>query len=504
MTIQEKIQSIRQTLNASYVKPNPAKVDEYIKSLKENTQAMDYLNVTRGLTKETIEYFKLGYDPVKNAITIPIFKRDELVNIKYRHLEPKGAKYSQEKGAEVWIFNEQGIDKAKEKGQILVVEGEIDCMTAWQAGFRSVVSPASGKDSYGVWIELLDNIPKVYVSYDNDKPGKIAALELADRVGLDKTYEVVYPDGIKDANEFFKKYDLSEYNKLVKKAQPFYSHKYQNLGSVIEEIKLKGDNRLRLDTIPFVKFGTDWMAVISGSSGIGKTSYVMNIANELVEKNIPTLVLPFERGIKSVGARFIQVRCHRTEDELIAFDDGDWNKVIPDLIDLPLYFSMPESNDISHIVTQAKKYFGIKVVIIDHLDYSITTGKGENEVSIMKKILQGWKSIAIEQEIIFLVVHHINKPANGLTVQKPKKENLKGGSSVYQVPEAVIMLSEPEDNKLEITVDKNKGKEGSKIYEFNKATGVVGDETEIKDIKVVENRNKEEKEKEAQKAFDSF
>ena len=97
MTIQEKIQSIRQTLNASYVKPNPSKVDEYIKNLKENTQAMDYLNVTRGLTKETIEYFKLGYDTVKNAITIPIYKREELVNIKYRHLDPKGAKYSQEK-----------------------------------------------------------------------------------------------------------------------------------------------------------------------------------------------------------------------------------------------------------------------------------------------------------------------------------------------------------------------------------------------------------------------
>lgn len=124
MTLQDKIKSIRETLNVDYIKPSAEMVDGFVKALEENTQAFDYLNITRGLTKETIEWFKLGYNESKNAISIPIYKRGELVNIKYRYLNTKAPiRYSQEKGAEVWLFNEQGLDRGKEKGGLLIVEG---------------------------------------------------------------------------------------------------------------------------------------------------------------------------------------------------------------------------------------------------------------------------------------------------------------------------------------------------------------------------------------------
>ncbi len=476
MTLQDKIQSLRQTMNVSYKKPSEENVNNYIEALKENTQAFDYLNITRGLTKETIEWFKLGYNESKNAISIPIYKRGELVNIKYRYLNPKATvRYSQEKGAEVWLFNEQGIDRGKEKGGLLIVEGEIDAMTAWQNGFKNVVSPASGKDSYGVWLELLETIPKIYISYDNDKAGKNAAIELADRIGLDKTYEVLYPEGIKDANDFFRQHDADEYKTLIRKAIPFYKHTYQDLASVIRELRTKGDNRLQLETLPFIKLGEDWMVVVSGTSGVGKTSMVMNIASELADKAIPSLILPYERGIKTVGSRFIQIRLDKTEDELLLLSEDDWDRFTDDLCELPVFFSMPSSSDIEEIVVKGKRYLNIKVVIIDHLDYSIMTERGVNEVAEMKKVLQNWKTLAIENGIIFIVVHHINKAVyNGAVIKKPRKEDLKGGSASYQVPEAVVMLSEPEDGQIEIDVVKNKGKEGSVIREFNKATGILG------------------------------
>lgn len=485
MTLQDKIKSIRDTLNVDFVKPSTEMVEGFITALNENTQAFDYLNITRGLTRETIEWFKLGYNESKNAISIPIYKRGELVNIKYRYLNPKAPiKYSQEKGAEVWLFNEQGLDKAKEKGGILIVEGEIDAMTAWQNGFKNVISPASGKDSYGIWLELLETIPRVYISYDNDKPGKIASMDLADRIGLDKTYEVLYPEGIKDANDFFKQYGSDDYKNLIRKAIPFYRHTYQDLSSVIKELKTKGDNRLELETLPFIKLGEDWMVVVSGTSGVGKTSVVMNIANELSGKDIPTLVLPYERGIKTVGSRFIQIKLDKTEDELMLFTDDEWDKHTDELLGLPLYFSMPSSSDISEIVVKGKKYLNIKVVIIDHLDYSIMTERGVNEVAEMKKVLQNWKTLAIENNIIFIVVHHINKAVyNGSVIKKPRKEDLKGGSASYQVPEAVVMLSEPEEGQIEIDVVKNKGKESSVVREFDKATGILKGEIKTEEQK---------------------
>lgn len=489
----EKIQSIRESFQASYVKPAPELVDKYRQSLADNPFAMDYLQITRRLTTETIDNFKLGYDPGRNAISIPIYKRGELINIKYRLLEDevlkklekdgiiitkeKGPKYLNEKNAEVWLFNEDGLSKGLGKGGVLIVEGEFDCMSVWQSGIKNVISPASGKDSYGVWLERLDTIPKVFISYDNDKPGKTAALGLAERVGTEKSFEVLYPEGIKDANEYFKSYGADEYKDLIRTARPFYKYKYAGVREVIDSIREKKENILKLKCIPFVEFEEDWLAVMSGVSNIGKTSVSMNVANELVEMGIPTLVLPIERGIRTVGKRFLQVRYNKTKDELDAMDDSDWEKVIPDVIELPLFFSMPSRDEVGDTVIKAKRLFNTKVVIIDHLDLLVRKSDPKNINTDTASAIQSFKQIAQEYSIIFILIHHIKKQEGlGTIPKKPKMEDLKGSSATYQDPEAVIMLSEPERGQLEISILKNKGTMGSRIFEFNLATGKIGED----------------------------
>lgn len=477
MTLESKIQSIKETLHVNYVKPSTDSVSKYRECLASSSVALDYLQIGRGLSTETIENFKLGYDPVRDAITIPIYKRGELINIRYRHLNEKAtAKYTQEKGCEVWLFNEEGIERAKSKGGILIVEGEFDCMSAWQAGFKNVISPASGKDSYGIWLELLDTIPKVYISYDNDKPGKGASLELANRIGTEKSYEVLYPEGTKDANDYFKVYNAEEYRKLLVSARPYYKYKYQGVKDVIDSIREKKENLLRLKCIPFVEFEEDWLAVMSGVSNIGKTSVAMNVADELVSRGIPCLVLPIERGIRTVGKRFLQVRYNKTQDELVAFDDSNWNEIIPDVMELPLYFSMPSVAEVRDTVIKAKRLFNTKVVIVDHLDLLVRKSDAKNINVETSTVIQSFKQLAQEYGIIFIVIHHIKKQETlGAVPKKPRIEDLKGSSSIYQDPEAVIMLSEPEKGLLEVNILKNKGTMGSKIFKFNVATGKIGD-----------------------------
>lgn len=477
----EKIQSIKQTLNGAYEKPNQSKVDEFCSDLVATPHALDYLNITRGINKETIENFKLGYDKEKDAISIPVYKRGELINIRYRFINPEGKqKYTQEKGCEVWIYNEDGIAKGQSKGGVLITEGEFDLMSCWQAGFKNVISPASGKDSYGVWLELLDTIPKVYIAYDNDKPGKKASIELAERVGSDKSFEVLYPEGIKDANDYFKVHTADDYKNLIRNARPYYKYKFSTVQDIIGSMREKNDVFLKLKTVPFIEFEEDWLVIVSGDSNIGKTSYVMNIANELVQKDIPTLVLPFERGTKSVGKRFLQVRNNKTQEEFISFSDDQWLELLRDTVELPLYFSVPHNDEIKEIILRAKRIFNTKVVIVDHLNYLVRKSIN-NENTETSKMLQEFKSLAQELGIVFIIVHHINKPQGvGTIKRKPQKEDLKGSSSIYQDPEAVVMLSSPETGKIEIDIVKNKGNMGSKVFDFNLATGVIGEEVIIK------------------------
>lgn len=477
-TIEDKIMSIKDTLKGAYLRPPETKVTEYIEALSKNTIAQDYLKITRGFTEETIKYFKLGYDPGRDAISIPVYKKGELINIKYRLLNHgEKPKYTQEKGCEIWLYHDEGIDKGKEKGKILIVEGEFDLMSCWQAGTKNVVSPASGKDSYGPWLELLDTIPGVYIAYDNDKPGKKAGVELAERVGVDKCFEIIYPEGIKDANEFFKTKNNDDFRAMVAKAKPYYKYTFAGVTEIIESLRQKEEDVLKLKTLPFVEPEEDWMVMISGTSNIGKTSYCMNIANELVNKGIPTLIFPFERGTKTVGKRFLQVRYDKTQDEFGYLKEADWERLIEDTVTLPLYFSMPHRDEIKAILTKAKRLFNIKAVVVDHLNYLVRKSDNNENVET-SRTLQEFKTIAQELGIIFFIVHHIKKPeGTGTVTRRPKMEDLKGSSSTYQDPEAVVMLSSPEMGLLEIDVVKNKGNMGSKIFNFKLSSGVVGEET---------------------------
>ena len=479
MTISDKISSIRETMGGSYTKPSPEKLRKFIDNLESSSVAKDYLINKRGLAEETIKHFNLGYDVERNAIAIPIYKRGELVNIKYRLLDPKGdIRYTQERGAEVWLFNEDGISQGLKKGGVLVVEGEHDLMSAWQAGFKNVISPASGKDSYGIWLELLDNIPKVYIAYDNDKPGRTASLKMAERVGIDKCMEVFYPEGIKDANEYFSRFGRKDFRELLKSARPYYRYKFVGVSDVLEQLQENTDNTLKIDLIPYVEFEEDWIVVVSGDSNAGKTSFVLNVANELAEKKIPTLVMPYERGIKTVGKRFLQVRYNLANEDFHYLESDDWRRMVDGSVNLPLYFSTPHISETRELIGKAKRIFDVKVIIIDHLDYLVRKSQSDKN-SETSNFLQEYKAIAQEYGIIFILVHHINKP--GVKSQKPRrprKEDLKGTSALYQDPEAVIMLYPPTPETLEVIIEKNKGKMGFKTFDFNPNTGVVSSEKE--------------------------
>lgn len=475
----ERVKSLQNQVGSVYVKPSVEKLEGFKKALEENIRASDYLEITRGLSKATIKQFQLGYDSERDAIAIPVFKRGELINIRYRLLEPGDRpKYTQEKGCEVWIYNEEGIQKGLAQGSVVIVEGEFDLMSTWQAGFKAVISPASGKDSYGIWLELLENIPKVYISYDNDKPGKETAMKMAERIGIEKCKEIIYPHDCKDANDYFKKFVAEDFKGLVKESKPFYNYQFKGVADVINDLRFKKGEHIMLQHLPDVKIPEDYLIVISGQTNTGKTSMVMNLVSEFTEKNIPTLVLPFERGAQVVGTRFLQVKYNYSEDDFSELDVFEWEKLTKECLDLPLYFAMPTKDETIDLIIKSKRIFNTKVVVIDHLDYMIRTT--QNKEAEIGNTLQALKRVAEEHKIIMIVITHTRKieQAGSTKKTKPNLDDLKGSSSLSQDPECVAMLSSPGDGMLEVNILKNKGKMTNRVFAFNKDTGQLGKEVD--------------------------
>lgn len=470
------ITSIR-GMSGDYIKPQKSELDSYIEEIAKWSEVRDFLRINKNLSDETISHFNLGYDFYRRLVVIPEYKNKELINFAYRDLNhDTKSKYKKEKGCENWIFNEDAINLSKnEKRSILITGNQFDCMSAWQNGFKTTVSIPYGKDATGAWIELFDNVNKIYICFENTKLSKKFGLEFAERLGIDKCHEVQLPEDCKDLNDFFKKHDNKEFAELIKKARPYYKYTYSGLSDVIENLRSKKEEFITLKSIPFVEWEYGTTAVISAVTNGGKTSLSLNMVNELADMGVGSLVLPIERGIETAGKRFLQVRYGKTKDELRNISNEEWEKIIPDVSELPVYFSNPRINNIEEVIIKAKKLFNVKFIIIDHLDLLVRKSDGKNYNVEMSSTIQNICRIGQENNMIMLVVHHIKKQEGvGAVPKKPSLNDLKGSGSVKDDPEIVIMLSEPDNGFVEVDILKNKGEMGSRIYQFNKATGVIG------------------------------
>jgi twinkle protein len=470
MDLKNKIRSLQETLNVEYKKPDPKRLEEMELAVR-GSPAWDYLTKERGFNEETIANFRLGYDSKKNAVAIPHFKNGELINIKYRFLNPKDTRYTSEAGAEPWVYNDEGLVVGKEKGAVAIAEGEFDCMALWQMGFKNVISPGSGANSYGIWIEVVDTIKQVWIAYDNDEPGQTAAKELAHRVGVEKCRNVLYPTGVKDANEFMLKHTPSDLRGLFAKSSLFIKNEFSSLPDIIQDMIANPRPYFQTYLFPEVKIYPDNLTVLSGVTNAGKTDVALNVSLDLARQGVPVLILPMERGVYNVGRRLIQIAIGRTEDEIETLTKEEVEAATRDIASLPIFFSMPGREKLGETIARAKRVYNIQYVVIDMIN-QLVRNVG-NEASAISDTMRDLKKLTESLPIAMCVVAHIRKLGPG---EKISMDSLKGSNSLSTDPETVVLLDRNEvDKYLEVNVAKNKGKMRVKRFVPNPETGRITD-----------------------------
>lgn len=193
--------------------------NELMKSRASCHLGDDWLNYLkgRGISEKGLRRLcRLGKN---NTMMIPITNGTDVIAIKYRSMDKK---MSAESGSQSDYFvNWQNI---QDRTYLIIVEGEIDLLSAIEAGYDNVVSlPFGAKntkciDNQRSWIESFS---KIIIAVDNDEAGleckEVIKKKL--RGAQNKIYEVDM-GSYKDFNEILIAFGAETLGVIIKGAEP--------------------------------------------------------------------------------------------------------------------------------------------------------------------------------------------------------------------------------------------------------------------------------------------
>ena len=359
--IQAKIKTIKQHEDNKIKKYDFTDVvDRLHKQLLESPEGMNYF-LDRGLSEDTIKKFKLGYEPkgVNEALKdypelhyykdlaecypyfIPMFKEGvceyilprqdikildkklqegELYKIDKEGNKREYPKTMNLKNVPTTIYN---FDEAMKNELVFVCEGWCDALSLENEGYKSVAlnSVTSVSKFINMIQEVKDYQSKTYViALDNDKSGKEARQKLQDELqNLKCRVKHLYPEGegVKDINDMLLKDEKSLLYSIIKIEQEIQEENdkiltqnscYSHLNSILNKFISNKDRKLlstgysKLDaTLGGGLYNS--LYVIGGISGLGKTSIVLNILENLAKKEQDVLFISLEMSREELVAK---------------------------------------------------------------------------------------------------------------------------------------------------------------------------------------------------------
>ena len=259
---------------------------------KVGKKALDYL-LARGLTQETIKEFSIGYAPQNWETLVRFlrtrgFKNEEMIDAGLVVPSQKGG-YDRFRGrimfplsdprSRVLAFSGRVLgdelpkyintpqtrlfDKGrfllglnltksaiKEKGEAIIVEGEMDFLMSYQAGVKNIIASKGTALTENQVEEIKRYAATILLCFDTDLAGDAAArrgIEIADKAGLN--IKVIDFDGVKDPAELIKS-NPEDWKKTVDEAIPIYDYYLKSAESRFNPKQATGKKQIFNELLP--------------------------------------------------------------------------------------------------------------------------------------------------------------------------------------------------------------------------------------------------------------
>ena len=466
----------------------------------------------RGISKPTADkmklfasekYFsKLGKSA--DAIGFPYYRNGALVAAKYRSFPEKD--FTQDSGGAHDFF---GIDQVIKGQPIIIVEGEIDCLTLLERGMTNVVSVPSGapikvadgkvlpsedkKFAY-VWNarEIIDAAPYVVLATDQDTAGQALAEELARRIGKEKcrlakfdkkdlnevhlddpsrnTVEDIiagataYPiSGISDAGVYFERLnDL--YNKGTGKG---FSTGYQS----VDEIYTVAPAQL---------------TVVTGYPSSGKSNFIDQVMVNLARQNDwKFAVCSFENQPEIHISRLMEIYTRKRffdgKDRMSEQEKETAFKFVKEHF-LFIDTNGEEPSTLDSILERARaavKRMGVRGLIIDPYNYiELPRNEGTETAAISDMLTRVQKFCKAHDVHTWFIAHPSKITRQGVDQPRPDGMSIAGSMAWWAKTDCGITVHR-KDHHVEIAVWKCRyrwvGTQGETTMLYNKTAGTYSE-----------------------------
>lgn len=427
------------------------------------------------------------------AICFNYLRDDILINIKYR---AKNKDFKLTKNAELIFYN---IDSLKDENTAVIVEGEIDCLSFYEAGIYNVVSVPNGAATGNLQLKYLDNcwqsfskIERVFLFTDNDEPGGLLRDELARRLGKDRCYKIEYPSDCKDANDVLIKHGKMMLHTMIETARKWPIDGIITMDDVYTDVcnyyingYPKGADTGIGEFDNHLTFTGGQMTIVTGAPNSGKSEFIDYIVTRLAHRhNWKFAMCSFENPVAihvtKLMQKFIGKAFDFRKDPNNRMDKEDFETAVG-LTDMYFSFINVQQVDatVQGLLNKLREVVlktGVKGIVIDPWNYiEHKVERGQSETLYISEALSLIKEFALNNDVhIFIIAHPKKLFKDPKTGKMPVAEmyDISGSAHFFnKTDNGLSVYRDFDTNTVDVHIQKVRfewlGKRGFVSYDYD-------------------------------------
>jgi replicative DNA helicase len=191
------------------------------------------------------------------------------------------------------------------------------------------------------------------------------------------------------------------------------------------------------------------LVIIAGRPSMGKTSFVMNIAeNAAIQQHLPVAVFSMEMSGEQLAMRMISSLGRINQQDLRTgrLNDSDWPRItsaIAMLSEAPIFVDDTPAlspTDLRARARRIKREHGLGLVIVDYLQLMNMPANKENRATEISEVSRALKGLAKELDVPVVALSQLNRSLEQRPDKRPVMSDLRESGAIEQDADVIVFI----------------------------------------------------------------